>query len=329
MSKKANPTLIGIFLFAGVVLAVAGLFLFSSSKLFTPTRTFIVYFDTTLSGLNEGAPVKFRGVTIGSVTRVMIRFNQAPTDPAMPVIFEVQEDLVRKRLEGATLFKSLATLGEEIRGGLRASLQTESFVTGVLYIELEHEQSPPPAVYHQLKNVYTEIPSTPTEIQQLLKNLTKLDLAGLQQQVSSLVTNADKLLTSIRMDEISGQLTNVLASANRVVNNPDLTNAFANLKNALNQYQVLATNLNGRVDMLAGSLTNTLEELNGTLVQARGGLQNFRETLAADSSLRNQLNIALDQITEAAQSIAAFVDYLHKHPNALLVGRKPGSEGKP
>jgi paraquat-inducible protein B len=328
MSKKANPTLIGIFLFAGVALAVAGVLLFSSSKVFTRTGKFIVYFDTTLNGLNEGAPVKFRGVPIGSVTRVMIHFNQATNDPAMPVIFEVQEDLVRKRLEGYTAFRDIQNLSEEIRKGLRASLETESFVTGVLFIELENEQSPPPAVYHQLKQVYVEIPSQRTEIQQLMKNLTRLDLAGLQQQLSGLITNADKLLASIRMDEITASLTNVLGSANRVVTHPDLTNAFTSLKNALNEYQVLATNLNGRVDMLAGRVSNTLEELNRTLVQARGGLQNFRDTLAADSTLRSQLNVTLDQITQAAQSISEFVDYLHKHPNALLNGRRPVSENK-
>src|SRR5499427_5123221 len=120
MSKKANPTLIGIFLFAGVILAVAGVLLFASSRMFTRTQKFIVYFDSTLSGLNVGAPVKYRGVIIGSVTRVMIRFNQATNDMAMPVIFEIQEELVNKRLVGARLFKGFAKLDEEVRKGMRA-----------------------------------------------------------------------------------------------------------------------------------------------------------------------------------------------------------------
>src|SRR5215469_7409568 len=137
MSKKANPTLIGVFLFAGLALAVAGVLLFTSTKFFSKTASFIVYFDTTLNGLDEGAPVKFRGVTIGSVTRVMIRFNQATNDMAMPVIFEVEQDLVSKRLVGATAFKSVKLLSSEIRKGMRARLETESFVTGVLYIDLE------------------------------------------------------------------------------------------------------------------------------------------------------------------------------------------------
>ena len=328
MSKKANPTLIGIFLFGGVILAVAGLLLFTSSKVFTRTGKFIVYFETTLNGLNEGAPVKYRGVTVGSVTRVMIRYNQATNDMAMPVLFEIQEDLVHKRLEGPTVFRDINNLGDEIRKGMRARLETESLVTGVLFVELEREVSPPPAVYHQLKQVYVEIPSRPTEIQQLMKNIAQLDLSGLQKQLSSLVARADALLAGIRMDEISGGLTNVLISANRVVNNPDLTNAFTSLKNALDQFQLLATNLNSRVDLLAGSATNTLEELNQTLVQTRGGMQNFRDTLAADSTLRSQLNATLEELAQAAQSISTFVDYLHKHPNSLLNGRQPVAENK-
>ena len=145
MSKKANPTVIGVFIFVGLLLGVAGLMLFTSSRLFTPTRKFIVYFDTSLNGLKEGAPVKYRGVTIGSVSKVLIHFNQATNDGAMPVIFEVEERQIRERIQGPSVFDSLENLGQEIRRGLRASLETESLVTGVLYISLELEASPPPA----------------------------------------------------------------------------------------------------------------------------------------------------------------------------------------
>ncbi len=71
---------------------------FSSSKLFTKTRDGIVYFNQSLNGLSEGAPVKYRGVTVGSVKRVMVKFNQHPDDFAMPVIFEVDKALMQERV---------------------------------------------------------------------------------------------------------------------------------------------------------------------------------------------------------------------------------------
>ena len=74
--------------------------------------------------------------------------------------------------------------------------------------------------------------------------------------------------------------------------------------------------------------TNTLEQLNRALAQTRGGMQNFRDLLAADSSLRNELNHARP-IAEAAQSVSTLADYLHKYPNSLLTGRKPPPEKKP
>src|SRR5580765_7049217 len=98
MSKKANPTYIGLFIVAGLALGVCALVIFSSSRLFTRTREFILYFSDSLNGLNEGAPVKYRGVTIGSVKKVMIHYNQATNDYAMPVLIELQENLLRERM---------------------------------------------------------------------------------------------------------------------------------------------------------------------------------------------------------------------------------------
>src|SRR6266403_2907892 len=98
MSKKINTTSIGLFIVSGLALGVIGLLLFSSSKMFSQRRDLIAYFNDSLSGLYEGAPVKYRGVTIGSVKRVMIFFNQAPKDFSLPVIIELEENLLRERL---------------------------------------------------------------------------------------------------------------------------------------------------------------------------------------------------------------------------------------
>ncbi len=329
MSNKANPTSIGIFIFAGLLLGVCGLFLFSSSRLFTLRAKFIVYFDSSLSGLNEGAPVKYRGVTIGSVSRVMIRYNQAPNNPAMPVIIELQQDLIRKRLEGVSISSVLGNLSEEVQKGLRARLETESFVTGVFYVDLEIDSSAPPPVYHQLKPVYVEIPSRPTDIQALMKNIAKLDITGLEQKLSALVVRLDTVLERVKIDELAASLTNLINSANRVVGNPELTNAFTSLNETLREYRLLGTKVNHRWDPLADSLTNTLEQLNRALVQTRGGMENFRDLLAADSSLRNELNVTLNRLAEAGESVSTLADYLHKYPNSLLTGRKPPQEKKP
>ena len=57
MSKKANPTSIGLFVVIGLALGITGLVLFGSGKWFRSTEQFIVYFDGSVRGLNSGSAV--------------------------------------------------------------------------------------------------------------------------------------------------------------------------------------------------------------------------------------------------------------------------------
>lgn len=326
MSKKANPTTIGLFIVAGLALGIAGLLLFSSSRLFTSTLRCIVYFDSSLNGLNEGAPVKFRGVTIGEVVRVMIRYNQATNDTSMPVIIELRDDLIRARWIGESSFNNLNDLHQVIEAGLRASLETESLVTGVLYVSLEMTRDATPPVFRQLNPKYPEIPSHPTDIQQLLRNLARLDIAGLTERLNSLIARIETSLSGLKLGEISDGVTGLIHSLDRVASAPELTNSLVSLRTTLDQYRLLAEKLNARVDPLADSVTNTLAEAGSALTQIRSGVQNLRDLLAPDSSLRNDLTIALEQLAAAAQSISGLAEYLESHPNALITGRGGSSQ---
>ena len=131
--KKANPTALGLFLVIGLAFAVGGVLLFSSGTLFHPIQKSILYFDGSLKGLNPGAPVKFRGVTIGKVDQVLIRHNQPTEDFAMPVIIAVDKKLAQSKSDQTLQIGSQARLNEDIRRGFRARLDAESLVTGVLY----------------------------------------------------------------------------------------------------------------------------------------------------------------------------------------------------
>jgi paraquat-inducible protein B len=322
MSKKANPTSIGLFIVTGVALGVVGLLLFSSSRLFSHTRVLVVYFDESLNGLNEGAPVKYRGVTIGSVKRVMVRFNQATNDYAMPVLLEVEEELIRERLGEAMEFFTQQSLDERIKLGLRASLQTESLVTGVLYIDVRPNPNAPPPVFHQLKKVYAELPSEPTQIQKLFNNLASLDIKSIEKNLNGLLAKLDTTVGSLQMGRINEGITNLLGSLDRLVSSTEITNDLVAIRTTLDQYRLLGEKLNNRVDPLADSVTNSLSEAHRAFAQLRGAAENLRLVLAPDGSLRNDLDLGLQQLTTAAQSISEFIEFLKLHPNALIVGRE-------
>jgi paraquat-inducible protein B len=321
MSKKANPTMIGLFILGGLALGVAGIFLFSSTRWFTRTSHCILYFDGSLAGLNPGAPVKYRGVTVGSVRKVMIRFNQATNDYQMPVLIEVREDLVRDRLGDPLEFNLREFFQRGLEQGLRGSLQSESLVTGLLYLELERRPEVK-AVYHQLKPIYTEIPTMPTDVQQLFNKLARLDFQGITDKLSAILDKLDADLSQIHVREISQGLTNILASVNQLVKSPSITNSLTSVQRTVDEFGALSAKIRGRVDPLADDVSATLKQTQQTLAELREGVQDLRDAVAPDASLRQALTQALQQIGDAARSLAVLSDFLTRNPNALLTGRK-------
>ncbi|MCU0771934.1 MAG: MlaD family protein [Verrucomicrobia bacterium] len=316
MSKKANPTAIGLFVVLGVTLAVAGVVLFASGTWFKQTQTFIVYFDSSVRGLNAGSAVMVSGVKVGTVKEVLIHFNQQDLDAFMPVILEIDHQLLQSKTDKRYRLDEPEVVRDLVDKGLRARLQAESLVTGLLYVDLSLLSDPPPAVYHQVKPIHEEIPSAPNDIQLLMENLARLDLKGLSDRLDRVLASIETNLGQLQMREISGGLTNLLGSLNQVVDAPHLTNALASLDRTLEETRRLAERLNSKVDPLASGAEQTLAEL-------RLALEDLRGMLAPEAPLKRELAEALTQISLAARSIGDLSDYLSRNPNALLSGRKP------
>jgi paraquat-inducible protein B len=321
MSKKASPTLVGLFIIVGLALAIAGVLVFSSGGLFRTQEKYILYFNVSLKGLDPGAPVKFRGVTIGKVLEVLIRHNQSKDDFAMPVIIAIDTKLTQRRSDEHIQFGK-DRLGYLIQEGFRARLDAESLVTGVLYIGMERPLNPPAPVFHQLKPEYPEIPTMPSQVQQLLASLDRVDLGGISEKLNAVLTHADTSLGQLNVAEINAGVTNLLGSANRVVTTPDLTNSFTSFRRALSQAEVLLKRVDGRVDPLADSVTNTLFDAQKTLAGLRVAVRNVADLLSPDSAIPPDLQQTLEELSSAGRAIADLAGFLERNPNALLAGKK-------
>ena len=326
MSKKANPTAIGLFLIIGLAVGLAGVLIFSSRSLFHPVQKEILYFDSSLKGLNPGAPVKFRGVTVGSVIEVLIRHNQASNDFSMPVLIAIDKKVAEAKSDVSLMIGDQDRLDLLMKHGFRARLDAESLVTGVLYIDLAIVSNAPPPEFHQLTPEYQEIPTMPTEVQQLLSNLAHLDVGRLQENLNHVLTHADSSLAQLNVADINAGVTNLLGSANRLVTSEDLTNSLAALRQTLVNAGTLVRRIDGRVDPLADGVTNTLYDAQRTMAGLRVATQNVSDILGPDSAFRPDLMQALEQLSNAGRAVSDLAEFLKRNPNALLMGRKPPKE---
>jgi len=326
MSKKANPTTIGLFFVVGTALAVLGLLIFSSRNLFHPMQRDILYFNASLDGLNPGAAVKYRGVTVGSVVEILIHHNQAKDDFSMPVVIAVDKKLMQAKSDLNLQIGDPEALRAHISQGLRARLNAESLLTGVLYIGLDVVPNAPEPVYHQLTAEYHEIPTVPSDVQQLLSDLSKLDLRGLSEKVNVLLTRLNYSLAQLNVAEINAGVTNLLYNANHLVASPDITNTIVTLRHTLDHASKLMIHIDQRVDPLADSITNTLADAQKTMEELRRGVRNVAELLGPDSTIRPDLMQALEDLSNAGRAVANLAEFLEHHPNALVTGRKTRKE---
>ncbi len=204
--RRATPALIGAFVLGAVALAAAVVVIWGSGRFFRQTRSFVCYFTGSVNGLNPGAPVKFRGVPIGSVTDIRFRLAEAraptPDEFRIPVWFDV--DLKQlSELRGRAVRLDRARLDELIAQGLRAQLQTESFVTGVLYVGLDFFPGSPIALVHGERADILEVPTMPTALERASQTISKLaarieqlDIEGLVRSITEAFDGANALVRS-------------------------------------------------------------------------------------------------------------------------------------
>src|SRR5208283_1209649 len=157
MSKKVNKTVIGVFVVGALVLLMCSIVVFGSGELFKRTNKFVLYFDGSVKGLAIGAPVMFRGVSIGTVKDISLIYDSKAGTIMLPVIVEIEQG----RIKGAPSFGNLDGDKKMIALGLRGNLEVQSFLTGQLMISFDFYPDKP-AKLRGIANQYPELPTLPS-----------------------------------------------------------------------------------------------------------------------------------------------------------------------
>lgn len=303
---------------SALALTIAVILVLGAGQLFRPRHEFVCFFRGNLNGLKVGAPVKFRGVQIGSVTGIRLRLSDQKkiidTDPrnaALPVLIELDQSEIAG-LGGAGDVGSDTILKAFIARGLRAQLATESLLTGLLYIDLNFHEDTQPKFVLPSNSKYREIPTIPTTIEQLqekaltaLARLDQIDFAGLISALTQTATAARDLVGSPQLKDAIVQLRITAAS---------MQIAMASISKTANR-------LDSHIDPMMDSLRKTSDQAALTLSTAQATLNDLNGTFDPDSPLGYQIMHTMQNMSDASQSIGALADYLHRNPSALLRGR--------
>jgi len=343
MSRGVSRSAIGGFVLGALALVIVGVGVFGSGKMFRRTQEFVMFFDGSVSGLNVGAPVVFRGVKIGSVTDIQLTFDPKDFSFRIPVLVELEPHRVTGVGKGVAPQEQFKSLVEK---GLRAQLVTQSYVTGQLMISLDLLPERP--AEFRGDGSLPEIPTVPTVMQQLARKLEDLPL---EEMVNKIVRSVDGIKALINSPELRGSLGSMekalqeLAELARNLNQQvgplasslqetildygklarhtdmQVARTCATAQDTIREFGRLARDVEGRLSGLSSMLEKTLGSTQGAMDQARDTLGSARRIADENSPVVQRLTMALEEMALAARSVRALAEYLERHPEALIQGK--------
>lgn len=325
MGKKANPTVVGAFVLGSLAIVIAIIIGLGSSHLFVREHKFVMFFSSDVNGLNVGAPVKFRGVEIGSVSNILLSLGglgagnlQSGSEVRIPVIIQLDSRKILAR--GSELdLDDPKQIEAAVKIGLRGELKTESLLTGICYIDLDIHPDTPIKYYLGRNSPYPEIPTVPTPLEQAQTALMKIMTA----------------IEKINFDALVTGLTQTSNAINDLIRSQELRRTIASLDAAATNMSATAQSIKNTSDTLNQEVQPAVEDLRKTTAAARAALQQTQDTLAAvqatlgpNSPVSYELMQTLEQTSETVRSLRQLTDYLQRNPSAVVRGRYVGDDGK-
>lgn len=245
----------------------------------------ILYFEESLRGLSDGAPVEFRGVRLGTVRDYRLEFNPDTLEYRMPVLieFEPQRMAQYRDSEPTDEKEDRIELEKLIAIGLRARLETDSLITGAKYVELDILPKTKAEFFGETGGLI-EIPTVPSEL-------------------NKIASSASELLS---------KMSKAVDGAQKVTNAPELMAAIRNLNKTMVAVERFTANLNQDLALEAKS----------ALTEAHRTLRTLRKAMDEQSPLRYDMENMMKDLSAAARAVRGVADYLERNPDALITGKK-------
>jgi paraquat-inducible protein B len=319
MSAPTNHWKLGLFVVCAIFCGV-GFFLYLGARnIPKETVTYTAYFDESVTGLENGSPVKFRGVTIGNVTVIEL----APDRRHVKVAF----DFTVSTLDALGIARGT---GEKTRlpipPNLRAQLNSTG-VTGIKYVQLDFfENITPPtelpfpvgdrniaAQSSSMKNIEASVVQTADKLPEVTEHVLSLVLRieriadqvekeRLPERVGFLLTHADHTLTSL--DEKLGQL---------------------DARGLSQDSRALLSSLNGTASR-ANRMLDRMDGDRGLLASAERFSSSLGDAASNANGFTTEMEHTLRDVSEAAAAVRDLADALERQPDMLIKGRNGRTE---
>jgi paraquat-inducible protein B len=248
-------------------------------------QTYLLYFSESLRGLSPGAPVDFRGIVVGEVKAISVEYDREAKLFRFPVEINIYPESMRSRYRPGASRPSAMEREPHV---LLDRLVARGFRAQLKSANLITGQ-----LYVAL-DFYPRAPKATADWKKTPPVMPTVPgaLEDIQETLRSIAGKLDK----VPFDAIGTNLDKTLKS--------------------------LDTTLRGADQVVRQLDESVLPEMRGTLEQARKALGNAERALSSDAPVQEDLRDTLGEVNRAAQALRVLADYLSRHPEALIRGKR-------
>ncbi|HYI08515.1 MAG TPA: MlaD family protein [Thermoanaerobaculia bacterium] len=298
-----------------------------------PHMTYLTFFPGPIGGLVPGTPVQMKGVQVGRVREVRLRYIAQTASLETPVVLEIDPRELEFPVTDATTREELrgtmnTALGQMVQKGMRATLATSLVLPGASAVSLEMVAAPGTGRLV----VTNDPPIIPAAAE-------GNGLAG----AMAAITDVANTVRGLPLKEIAGHMRSSAARLDQLMNDPVLDQSLQRLDRSLAEVEKVARTAGNNADPIVKSLRNAAESAESTAKTVQTASQNIEPLV---QSLRNAASSAeaaakraeqlmgtsqkqgydvaelIKELTRAAEAVRALATYLTENPDAVLKGRR-------
>ncbi len=278
-------------------------------------QPYVLYFQGSLRGLEPGAAVEYQGIRVGTVREVGFESSFDKRRVRAVTVIEIEPERVapknREMPREEQLRRTRIVMEELVRKGLRAQLKTGNLLTGKLFVDLAFfPEAPAAEVVHEGGRLI--LPTVPATLENLSRGLTRF------------IARIDHL----PLESMGTHLEGALAGADRLVNAPELRGSIQGLEVLVRRGERLLHDLDPELVTLARTLTRTGRDAHALITGMRETVDQFtaagvevNRLLKGKGPVGRVVRRMLGELAATAHSLKLMLDYLERHPEALIKGK--------
>ncbi|QIB66671.1 MlaD family protein [Kineobactrum salinum] len=315
--EHAHSVAIGGFIIGALLIALVTVLFVLGSGLGRDRDRVVMVFDGSIKGLSIGAPVALRGVEIGQVTNINLILDSDQFNLIMLVEAEISHDSIQYPGDSADNMMDLM-----IDRGLRAQLNLQSLLTGLLYVQLDFHPDTPVHL-SRIDSEYTQIPTIPTGLEKFTRQIESLDIAQIATDLQDIAAGINQVVNQEAFRELPTELGNTLSSIQDLTGELHGTVAATRprLDGLLREAETLVGSAGTELPRLSGILEQNLTTLAAAAGAFEQTMQEIDGLVSSDSATTYQLNKALRELALAGRSLQLLAKTLEEQPESLLRGK--------